>query len=210
MRKLLLPLCTVLLALACSKPTLDDLRRQPPPLLQLELNLPDSPDGAALQQAYEAGFRMTFAGGLTEGVAPASADRIQLLVVITRRDFTSDGEAQRNEAFNVASTLGSPRGLATHYAAPWGKTSYESTVARIGYRPHAPSGQVLLIKPGKGGFQVSYKLEASAVLKYMQPLPEKDRNAAGLLAEEGRAAALGVRELLQQETGYYPLSLKAP
>jgi hypothetical protein len=208
MRKLLLPLCAVLLALACSKPSLDELRHQPPPLLQLELNLPDSPDHVALQQAYEAGFRMIFAGALTEGAA--STDRIQLLVVITRRDFTSDGEAQRNEAFNVASTLGSPRGLATHYAAPWGKTSYEATVVRTGYRPHAPSGQVLLMKSGKGGFQVSYKLEASAVLKYMQPLPEKDRNAAGLLVEEGRAVALGVRELLQQEAGYYPAKPKAP
>lgn len=198
--KMPLMLLAVGLSLACTKPATDDLRGQPPPVLHLEVNLPDATDRALQQGAYESAFREAFASGLTVG--PSSPDRIQLLVVVTQRFQRSDAEAKRNNTVDTVTALTSPVSLLLHAVGP--KDSYETQVERLGYRPGVPTGQVVLMKQGKGGFQRSYKLDGTAVMKRMRPLGENDRRPEIILAEEGRATALETLALLQQQAGWAP------
>lgn len=196
-----LMLLAVGLSLACTKPATDDLRRLPPPILHLEVNLPDAADRTVQQGAYETAFREEFARGLTVG-APSSPDQIQLLVVVAQRFQRSEAEAKRNNTVDTVTALTSPVSLLLHAVSP--KDIYETQVERLGYRPGVPTGQVVLMKQGKGGFQRSYKLEGTAVMKRMRPLGENDRRPEIILAEEGRATALETLALLQQQAGWAP------
>lgn len=199
-RVLMAPLL-VAMSLACAKPTVDDLRRQPAPVLQLEVNLPDAPDRAAQQGIYERAFREEFAGGLDVGAA-SHPDRIQLLVVVARRFQRNEAEAKRNNTADTVSAMTSPVSLLLHAMGP--KDGYETQVERLGYRPGAPTGEVVLMKPGKGGFQKSFKLDGTAVMKRMRPLGENDRRPEIILAEEARAVALETLALLRQQAGWAP------
>jgi len=77
-------------------------------------------------------------------------------------------------------------------------------VERLGYRPGLLSGQVVVLRVGKDGFQETLKLDPMAIVKRMRALGENDRTLAGILAEEGRALALESLALLQKQVGWEP------
>lgn len=203
MLKSALVLLTVPLILACSRPAAEDLRQQPRPALYLELSLPDQPEAAVMKQAYAAAFREHFAKGLGDPEA-ARPDQIKLLVVVGNRLVRTETEAKLNTGVDQASAIatGSPIRLLLGAVGP--KSAYENQVERLGYRPGLLSGQVVLMRLGKDGFQETLKLDPMAMVKRMRPLGENDRTLAGILAEEGRALALESLAVLQKQVGWEP------
>jgi hypothetical protein len=195
------------LTLAGARPPAELLRKQPSPVLSLELALPDSPDAAAMKRAYLAAFREAFAHGLASETVPAEPERIQFIVVVGQRTVRTATEANVNTGVDQASSVAtrSPFGLLRSAFGP--KSAYESQVERLGYRPCVITGQIVLLKPGKDGFQETLRLEPMSILKHMSPLGENDRTTEGLLAEEGRAVALETLALLKKTFGWTPPSV---
>ncbi|MCE1205186.1 MAG: hypothetical protein LWW79_11335 [Holophagaceae bacterium] len=191
------------LFLACSHPASEVLRQQPRPALHLELSVPDQPESATMKQAYGAALRDHFAKGLGDPEA-ARPDRIQLLVVVGNRLVRTETEAKLNTGLDQASavTSGSPVRMLLSAVGP--KSAYESQVERLGYRPGLLSGQVVILRVGKDGFQETLKLDPMAIVKRMRPLGENDRTLPGILAEEGRALAMESLALLQKQVGWEP------
>jgi len=203
MLKPMFVLLTLPTALACTRPASEVLHQQPRPALFLELALPDQPEAATMKQAYTAAFREHFAKGLGDPEA-ARPDRIQLLVVVGSRLVRTEAEAKLNSGLDQASAVatGSPVRLLLGAVGP--KSAYESQVERLGYRPGLLSGQVVVLRVGKDGFQETLKLDPMAIVKRMRALGENDRTLAGILAEEGRALALESLALLQKQVGWEP------
>jgi hypothetical protein len=192
------------LSLAGARPSVELLRKQPSPALSLELALPDSPDAAAMKRAYLGAFRDQFAHGLASDTPQAEPERIQFIVVVGQRIVRTETEANVNTGVDRAASVAtrSPFGLLRSAVGP--KSAYESQVERLGYRPSVITGQVVLLKPGKDGFQETLRLESMPILKHLRPLGENDRTTEGLLAEEGRAVALETLALLKQAFGWTP------
>lgn len=203
MFKPMLVLLTLPLVLACTRPTSGVLRQQPRPALYLELALPDQAESAAMKQAYATAFRDQFAKGLGDPET-ARPDRIQLLVVVGNRLDRTEAEAKRNNGLDLASAAatGSPVHLLRSIVGP--KSAYEGQVERLGYRPGLLSGQVVVLRVGKDGFQENLKLDPMAIVRRMRALGENDRTLPGILAEEGRALALETLALLQKQVGWEP------
>jgi hypothetical protein len=192
------------LTLAGACPSADLLRKQPSPALSLELSLPDSADSAAMKRAYAAAFREHFAGALAADTPQAEPERIQFIVMVGQRTVRTETEAKVNTGADraVAVATHSPIGLLRSAVGP--KSAYEDQVERLGYRPCAITGQVVLLKTGKDGFQETLKLEPVPILKHMRSLGENDRTTEGILAEEGRAVALEALTLLKKKYGWAP------
>jgi hypothetical protein len=150
-----------------------------------------------------AAFREQFAHGLASDQAQAVSERIQFIVVIGQRTVRTETEANVNTGVDAAySATRSPFGLLRSAVGP--KYGYEGQVARLGYRPCVISGQVVLLKPGKDGFQETLRLDSMPILKHLRPLGENDRTTEGLLTEEGRAVALETLALLKKTFGWTP------
>jgi len=192
------------LSLAGARPSADLLRKQPSPALALELSLPDSTDSVAMKRAYSAAFREQFAAGLLADPNPPASERIQFIVMIGQRTVRTETEANVNTGMDRAAAVAtrSPFGLLRSAIGP--KSSYENQVERLGYRPSVITGQVVLLKPGKDGFQETLRLESMPILNHMRPLGENDRTIEGILAEESRAVALETLALLKQKFGWVP------
>lgn len=199
----LLPGVALLFLAACGQPKLD-LRQQPPPQLSLELSLPETADQAEQKRAYAAAFREHFGAGLAPEATPDPAGSLHLLVVISQRTVRSEAEDLRNRTVDQATAVASASPLRMLHSALGPKSAYEGQVERLGYRPAALTGLVVLTLPGKAGAQESLKLEPMAVMKRMQPLGETDRTPEGFLLEEARAVALETRALLQKKFGWAP------
>ncbi len=194
------------LSLACGRPTTDLLRKQPSPLLTLELALPEATDPAAMKHAYLAAFQEGLGSGLAPSGTLPDAERIQLIVIVGGRTIRTQLEANLNAGVDMAGavTSGSPLRVVQSSLRP--DSAYEGQVQRLGYRPAEITGQIVLLKAGKDGFQESLRLTPMPILKHMRSLGESEREANGILAEEGRAVALETLALLKKKYGWEPPS----
>jgi hypothetical protein len=192
------------LSLPGARPSTDLLRKQPSPALSLELALPDSPDATVMKRAYSAAFREQFAQGLASDTTQTEPERIQFIVMVGQRTVRTETEANINTGVDRAAAVAtrSPFGLLRSVVGP--KSAYESQVERLGYRPCVITGQVVLLKLGKDGFQETLRLDSMPIMKHLRPLGENDRTTEGLLAEESRAVALETLALLKKKFGWTP------
>jgi hypothetical protein len=203
MSKSLLALLALSLFLACSRPASEALRQRPHPVLQLELSLPDQPEAGPMKRAYAAAFHEHFGKGLGEPEA-GQPDSIKLLVVVGTRLVRTETETLVNTGLDQASAVASASPVRILLSAVGPTSAYEDQVERLGYRPGLLTGQIVVMRIGREGFQETLKLNPMAVMKRMRPLGENDRTLEGILAEEGRALALESLALLQKQVGWEP------
>lgn len=195
---------TLPLLLACGRPAADILHQQPAPTLSLEVSLPEGPEKAALKSAYLAAFHDQFGQGLATDASPSAPDRLRLLVMIGDRSPRPASDDKRNRTMDQVSAVAtaSPLGLLHSTLGP--KSDYEQQVDRLGYRPGYVTGQVVVLRIGKNGFQEYLRLNPMPIVKRMQPLGEDARATGGIMAEEGHAVAAETLALLRKKFGWAP------
>ncbi len=196
---LLLPL-----VLACTRPATEALRQHPAPPLALEIALPEGPDSATLKRAYLGAFQSAFGAGLATGPGATNPDRIQMLVVIGTRAARPKAEADWNRNLDEASAVAAGQPLRLLYGALGPKSAYESAVDALGYRPPYITGQIVLLRTGKNGFQKNLELDPWPIIYRMHPLGEAARAHGGIEAQEAQAVAQTTLDLLHQQCGWTP------
>lgn len=199
-----LTILAVPLLLACGRPAVEALRRQPAPHLRLEVSLPDGPDQAEARQAYLTAFRRQFGKGLATGSEAASPDCIQLIVAVGSRKVRPQSEEDLNRELDQASAIAarSPMGLLNSRVGP--RSPYESSVGALGYRPPYITGHLAVMRTGKGEFQELLRLEPLPIIYHMRPLGEEARAHGGIVIEEANAVALESLDLLKEKLGWAP------
>ena len=211
-----LPLMLPLLGLGCQRPEVEAFRRAPTPIVVNLSVPPDVPSAEAVSREYAAALRARLATRATvvpEGVQPpAGAAELQVTIVAVRERGGDPTPGMVGVATGVA--VGTLNALAGNRNAVfegfwWGLWAGAHTAAdqryeqrRLGYRPRAVNGVVILRQKGREGQEwiplAEFDIGGGEVMDRVAPLGAAERDDEfRIREEEARAFARVIVERLQ-------------